>query len=200
MHIISNLIMLGVGFVCGYIAGNLYGKKKYKKVEVEDDIEDEFKRGGLKKEKTPLDFSQTIKNSLCIHSPSKEMMKFQNMYMIGDDPAEIEHPEDDTPERDNFIKEREKNKNKPPKIISAEAVGELPAYIENKVLYLYNWDETVVDDEENVIDHPEELLGDCLEQYDFYDSDERIIFVMNYSLDTCYEIQKVDASWEDVNE
>lgn len=114
-----------------------------------------------------------------------------------------EDPEDEelsTPEEDAFD-DHQKNKNRSPKIISADVYSELPAHIDKKVLYLYAYDETVVDednDDEPIEDY-ERLIGDALTKYGFIDNDERIIFVMNYSLDTCYEVQKVDASWSDTH-
>lgn len=114
-----------------------------------------------------------------------------------------EDPEDEelsTPEEDAFD-DHQKNKNRDPKIISADAYSELPAHIDKKVLYLYAYDETVVDEDndDEPIEDPERLIGDALTKYGFIDNDERIIFVMNYSLDTCYEVQKVDASWIDTH-
>lgn len=95
------------------------------------------------------------------------------------------------------FEEHRKNMNKPPKIISAEAYSNLPAHIDQQVLYFYSYDETLCDENEEMIEEPGLLVGDALTKYDFVDSDERCIFVMNYATDTCYEIQKVDASWTD---
>lgn len=103
-----------------------------------------------------------------------------------------------SPEEQAFD-EHQKNKNKPPKIISADAYSNLPAHIENEVLYFYAYDEQLCDDNEEPVENPEYLIGDALTKFGFVDSDERIIFVMNYTLDTCYEIQKVDASWTDTH-
>lgn len=105
---------------------------------------------------------------------------------------------DYTPEEQAFD-EHQKNKNKPPKIISAEAYSNLPAHIDQEVLYFYAYDEMLCDDNEEPIDEPERLVGDSLTKYGFVDNEERLIFVMNYSLDTCYEIQKVDSSWTDTH-
>lgn len=118
----------------------------------------------------------------------------------GTDAASIcnnfENMHDTSPEEEAFDEHR-KNMNKPPKIISAEAYSNLPAYIEQEVLYFYAYDEVLCDENEEEIDEPAILIGDALTKYDFVDSDERILFVMNYATDTCYEIQKVDASWTD---
>lgn len=95
--------------------------------------------------------------------------------------------------------EHRKNMNKPPKIISVETYSNLPSYIDQQMMYFYSYDEVLCDENEEMIDEPGLLIGDALTKYDFADSDERCIFVMNYATDTCYEIQKVDASWTDTH-
>lgn len=118
-----------------------------------------------------------------------------------EDPAESEHPEDDEEEAEDpddigeVNREYEKNKHKNPKIISVEEAGNLPPGTENECLFLYTYDDTITDENDEEIEQPELLLGDCLEKYDFYDSDEKIMFVMNYEMSTCYEISKIDAAW-----
>lgn len=100
-------------------------------------------------------------------------------------------------DEEQAFEEHQKNMNKPPKIISAEAYSNLPAHIDQQVLYFYSYDEELCDENDELIDYPGLLVGDALTKYDFANSDERCIFVMNYATDTCYEIQKVDASWAD---
>lgn len=102
------------------------------------------------------------------------------------------------PEEEAF-EEHQKNKNRPPKIISAEAYGELPAYIDKEILYFFAQDEMLTEDNEEPVEEPERLVGDALTKYGFNENDETIIFVMNYTLDTCYEIQKLDSSWTDTH-
>lgn len=117
----------------------------------------------------------------------------------GDQNKEDEYVDDTTQEEEAFDDHRQ-NMNKPPKIISAEAYSELPAHIEKEVLYFYAYDETLCDEnDEEPIEEPERLVGDALYKYGFVDSDERIIFVMNYAMDVCYEIQKIDASWTETH-
>lgn len=100
-------------------------------------------------------------------------------------------------EEEKAFDEHRKNMNKPPKIISADAYSNLSASIEQEILYFYAYDETLCDENEEPVEEPERLIGDALTKYGFIDNDERIIFVMNYATDTCYEIQKLDQSWTD---
>ena len=103
-----------------------------------------------------------------------------------------------TPDEEAFD-EHQKNKNKPPKIISAEAYENLPGHIETVTLYFYAFDEMLTDENEEPVEEPERLIGDALTKYGFADGPERLIFVMNYAQDVCYEVQKLDASWTDTH-
>lgn len=95
--------------------------------------------------------------------------------------------------------EHKANRHKPPKIISEEAVAELPGYFDNVVLFYYTEDETITNEEDVVIDDPDYLIGDALDKFNFRESDEEIIFVQNFELDTVYEIQKIRQAynWDD---
>lgn len=115
-----------------------------------------------------------------------------------EDPDDQNQEEVESAEETAF-NEHQKNKDRPPKIISADAFSELDAHIETEVLYFYALDEMLCDENEEPIEEPERLVGDCLDKYGFRDNDERLIFVMNYALDTAYEIQKVDSSWTDTH-
>lgn len=139
--------------------------------------------------------------------------------------AEQEHPEDDEPEIDEsyadpreqehegdisttlpesskeadvdeFFKEHQKKKGRKPRIISVEEAANLPEYIESQTLFYYATNEVMTDEDEEVIEDPERLIGDALTKYGFADNDEERIFVMNYQLDTCYEIAKILGSYE----
>ena len=114
--------------------------------------------------------------------------------------AEAESPtEDDSMEAqaERATEEHAANMDRPPKLISEDALGELPGYIDHKVLFFYKLDDILTDEEDNVIDDPDYLLGDCLDKYNFRESEETIIFVRNFALDTVYEVQKVDAAFDD---
>lgn len=103
----------------------------------------------------------------------------------------------DNPEEEQMFNDYQKKKGRRPRIISSEKYSSLPGNIEQAVMYYYTNDDTLADENEEVIDDPETFVGDCLTKYGFADNDETIIFVMNYNLATCYEIQKVEAAWGD---
>ena len=91
-----------------------------------------------------------------------------------------------------------KNKNRDPRIISEDDIGDLPNGYSNETLFLYTFDKILVDEDDNEVEDAEQIIGNCLEKYGFLYSDERIIFVQNFKLDTVYEIQKIDAAWSEI--
>lgn len=119
------------------------------------------------------------------------------------DPADLESPPEDKEEEEipmnAAIEEHESNLGRLPRIISAEDASELPDYIDQETLLYYMYDDTLCNEDGEVFDRPEDVLGDCLLKYGFIDNvnDETRIFVMNYDLDTCYCVQKEFKSYED---
>lgn len=117
------------------------------------------------------------------------------------DTTEIEndHPNDDeraVQEMEKIEHERQENMGKPPRIISIEQAGNLPAYINSECLFYYPESDVLCTEDGAMIDEPGLLVGQALDKYGFRDSEETQIFVMNYQLDTCYDIQKVGGLYE----
>ena len=92
--------------------------------------------------------------------------------------------------------EHQQYKNDPPKIISADEYDALPPHIDTKTLYFYHDDETLLDDNDDVIEDPAVLIGNALNDSDFIDNiGEPMMFVYNPALDTAYEIQRVEGAY-----
>lgn len=91
-------------------------------------------------------------------------------------------------------------KKRKPRLISAAKAHDLPEEVEIQTLYFYTEDEVIADEdtEERIDDYPL-ILGDCLEKYSFAESGERMIYVMNEELDTCYTVVKINGSYEDTH-
>lgn len=199
-NIIFGLGGLVVGAVGGFMVGKFYYKEKYER-QAEEEIAEmrehyERKEHNLKTVTNMVYGAPKMPEDFVAHEPDS----FRVDEPI--DAAEAEHPEDDDeefedeePDIDDANREYEHNKHKKPKIISVEEIGNLPPGTDSRTLFLYTYDDTITDEDDEEIEQPELLLGDCLDKYDFYDSDERVIFVMNYELSTCYEISKIDAAW-----
>lgn len=110
--------------------------------------------------------------------------------------AAVEEEEQETLE-DRVNEEHEKNKGRKPRIISVEKLGEIDPHYEEETLFFYMYDETITTDEDEEVEEPERLLGECLDQYGFRSNDETVIFVQNFALSKIYEVQKVMASFHE---
>lgn len=126
------------------------------------------------------------------------------------DPAEEEFPtEEETTEDMKELEDLQEGFMKQdPELLSPEEAGNLEPGTESQTLFFYTYDETLTDEDDEVIEEPGLLLGNDIwdalvnegnnEKIDDiinYDEDP-IIFVINHTLNTCYEIQIVDASFE----
>lgn len=112
------------------------------------------------------------------------------------DEDSIEEEEDDGAEEAAFIEEQ-KNRNKPPKIISEDAAANLDENWESEVLTYYIDDEIVADEDDEIVERPDILLGNALDQFDFRNNNEKLIYVANYQLNKVYEVSKVFGGYGD---
>lgn len=163
-------------------------------VEVNPDLEDEGDKTGENdlndvKEKLQRNYEQTTNYAKMY---SKKNSEHENE--DEDQPADEMDSEEALGEE--YMKEHEKNKGRAPKIISEESLGELAGNIDQKVLLFYRLNDVITDEEDQIIDDPDYLIGDALDKYNFRESDEQIIFVQNFDLDTVYEVHKVEDSFE----
>ncbi|MDO4378317.1 MAG: hypothetical protein Q4C64_04085 [Erysipelotrichia bacterium] len=83
-----------------------------------------------------------------------------------------------------------------PKLIKVEDFGEIFTY-DTETLYLYRDDSILADENDDIIENEDELIGDCLDKFNFRDSNETSIYVRNDRLRTDYEILKVNGSYRD---
>lgn len=186
-----------VGAVAGVFAGKFYFKTKYEEI-AEDEIaemeeyyrqSDEYARKSrdIKEDDSPSseDFDEKPKTR------RRKKEKHTNV-----DYTAYYDTEDHKEEIEEAIKRNEeleeiRRSGKPPKIISKTAVGDLPAEYDEECLLFYALDQTLTDEDDNLIDDPNILIGDSLTRYNFTDSDEEEIWVVNTSLEKVYQIVKV---------
>lgn len=124
------------------------------------------------------------------------------------DPAESEHPEDDIPvlseeeERDlageRITKEDSEERGYDCKEIHISEFGESTTFATETLTY-YIYDDILVDEQEMIIDRPEDLVGGVLLESGFTQDGRENIYVRNYRLRTDYEIVKAFASYQDYN-
>lgn len=162
----------------------------------ENGVLSEEERSAIK-EKLLDNYARTSNNATNYSQISTERFIAKREEAENEAPDDEDEPVTMTPE-EIADDEHKKNFNKPPRILSLDEYSNLPSYIDTQTLYYYFDNMVVTDDNDEVVDDYERLVGDCLDKGDFINSqDEMMLFVMNYQLDTAYEIQKVMAAYTD---
>ena len=88
------------------------------------------------------------------------------------------------------------NSNSPPFIISYDQFG-ATGYLDEETLYYYAGDDTLINENEQIVPAPEDILGECLEASGFKTNSERELYVRNYRRSTDYKISKVFDRYSD---
>lgn len=213
----KEVLLFGIGLAIGAVSGILACKEHYKKKyskyveELEayyEEIDcyarvhhDEDNEVNPEEEETPAGGRMSKKERAEIKEKLNtnwtKTTDYAGMYNKSKDDQNNDAVDEVSAKEEEMFDEKEKNKTKPPRIISAEDYSNLGPGIDQETLWFYTYDEALTDDNNEVIEDPERFVGDALTKYNFIDSDEINIFVMNYELNTCYDIQKVEASWTD---
>lgn len=226
LYFLSGLVLGAAG---GVAAHHFYMVKKLSKyeelAEEYDDIAEEYLRS---EDEVNPDKTNTGRESGTMSSKQREEIRNKlqknwegttNYAAMYNNDHPVDSDEDDAPDYYEDSEEEEEeteemkdleraldatldhqaNKDKPPKIISYDAVAELPAHIEQCDLFYYKDDGILANEAEEELD-PETFIGDALYKYDFADNDETEIYVMNYALDTCYCVTKVNSAFESMKE
>lgn len=195
---------LALGGSAGYVSAKIILEKKYSDIadkQIEDMKEYYERRMDYDTKSNDILVDEAVINSPEeIDKDIKEKLldnyekttNYASIYGMVHNEEVVEESPEETANR-----EHQENKNKPPKVISLEEYENLPSYVSRETLYFYHYDEIITDDNEEEVVAPEMLIGDALESVNFQDSDEQIIFVMNYATDTAYEIQRVMGGFTD---
>ena len=118
------------------------------------------------------------------------------------DPEDVADGEDEEEKEErtasNIFNEIKKNYGRAPRIVKEEDVDETAEGWDVSSLFLYS-NGVVTDEDDNVIDGEalDNMVGDCLTKYDFINSDEKLIYIQCFKLNTFYEINKFDKPFED---
>lgn len=111
--------------------------------------------------------------------------------------AGAEKIEDDVAWADKMTRRANEYRGRRPRIISADALGDLDATWDVKTLYYYAYDETLATEDGELIDDIGLTVGDALEKYGFADdASQREIIVQNFDFSTVYEIEKVLGEYD----
>lgn len=194
---------VAVGGVAGYFIGKIRTEKKVKKTWNKN-IKEEYDPERLKKyakteeeEKPEREEKEKVRELR--NQEKKEGNTHKTDYTSfyqkkgpNEDTVDESVEGEDGPEIDLEADEyHEKNKHRKPKLISMEDFGNLPASYECENLWYYPEEDVLKDEDDNVIEDYQRILGDCLQKFGFDRNEEEEIIVQNFELDTAYDIVKV---------
>lgn len=85
-----------------------------------------------------------------------------------------------------------------PRIISADAMGDLDATWDNQTLYYYAGNDVLTTENGEVIEDVYQAIGDALDKYGFAeDGSQREVIVQNFNFGTVYEVVKVFGNYDE---
>lgn len=220
----SKILYLGIGFVFGAVAG-IFGSKMYWKKKFEGIAEEqmELSREYIEKvkgyssdisepgseinqeddqdrSKGPLSSEERKKIKEKLNRNWEGTTNYASFYKPKENTEESDQ-NDDISEPERITLEHEETRDKAPEVIDVNILSTLGARWKTEVLYFYTGNEILVDDFDNIIEEPERILGDILNkwaegEYDYMLSSQGdIIYVLNYELDTLYEIQEIQSDF-----
>ncbi len=210
---IFGILGIAIGCVAGIFGSKKYYEKKYidavndelDKIREEEeytDLADEYD-SKEKNDKKPVDEVSYKKGFDKQKEKKKEDTAYDGMYRakkLAEDAAESVDGGTDNGDESFEEYDRRVTKNQPPRIISEEALGEVPGYYDHIDLFYYTRDDILTDDADNVLEDRGRFLGSDIDCWfsDFCDSDDRTMIIRNFELSTVYEIQKFDSSFEEL--
>jgi len=138
---------------------------------------------------------------------AEDLKNYRNrLTKYASDPAESEHPSEDVMSEqeemeatgERITHEDEEDRDRPCEEIHVSEFGENPTYATETLTY-YIYDDILVDDQEMMIDRPEDLVGGVLLSSGFTQNGQDNIYIRNYRLRTDYEIIKVYAGYQELH-
>lgn len=116
--------------------------------------------------------------------------------------AESEYPREDDEltgdeRHENKVKMKNENKERP-RLVSASSFETEYIWFDKATLLYFTDDDMLVFEENNEpVDDEDQIVGDCLERFDFKTNNEKVVYVRNFARGTNYEVYKVYGAWEE---
>ena len=192
MSIVKDIALVAVGAAAGFAGGWLLTKRKYEKKAEEDisDIRQYYLEKDLKRQKANEEIKEKIEKA---EETSKKLGEIldkveyhkivKNEYKEGDEEvrAEQESPEEELPDK--------------PYMISEDEYLEGNNDYEKISLTYFTMDDTLADDTDEMVDVEETISSDIFNQIS--ESDDGDFYVRNDSVQTDFEVVKLDASYKE---
>ena len=192
MSIVKDIALVAVGAAAGFAGGWLLTKRKYEKKAEEDisDIRQYYLEKDLERQKANEEIKEKVEKA---EETSKKLGEIldkveyhkivKNEYKEGDEEvsAEQESPEEELPDK--------------PYMISEDEYLEGNNDYEKISLTYFTMDDTLADDTDEMVDVEETISPDIFNQIS--ESDDGDFYVRNDSIQTDFEVVKLDASYKE---
>lgn len=167
------------GGLVGFFGAMSYYKKKYEQISNEEieSVRQMYKDKLALAEKEHEEHEEKKNNELSIEEKKKEKAKYLDLVKRYNGDEEDEEDDEDTE----------------PYEIAPEQFGEDPTY--NQVRLTYYADGSLVDEDNELVERPEYMVGLKYKAL-LGSSDDGRIYIRNEELGTDYEINADDRSWE----
>lgn len=110
---------------------------------------------------------------------------------------DVEEVEEDENEDDTTVEFHSRSDlHADPIVISSDEASELPNNYESETLFYYVPNDVLVDEYDDQIDEPGQLIGDLLDSTGFKKNLTRHLYIKNPRLSIIYDVQKVFNKWE----
>lgn len=192
MSIAKDIALVAIGAAAGFAGGWLLTKRKYEKKAEEDisDIRQYYLEKDLERQKANEEIKEKIEKAEETSKKLGEMLDkveyhkiVKNEYKEGDEEvrAEQESPEEELPDK--------------PYMISEDEYLEGNNDYEKISLTYFTMDDTLADDTDEMVDVEETISSDIFNQIS--ESDDGDFYVRNDSVQTDFEVVKLDASYKE---
>lgn len=179
----KTFLAFGVGLAVGVGGTYFYLKQKYEE-KLSDQIQEIRKHYQKKQEKpkTIEEAEEREKDRITYEAITKRYQESDEQRPV--DPAEQESPPEDEPEEEIFTVTEE----------------EIESYdnFENIDLTYYAEDDILCDDQEQVIEDPEAIIGDALTKFGVESDYPDTVYVINERVRAIFEVLMVEGSYQEI--
>lgn len=195
MSIVKDIALVSLGAAAGFAGGWLFFKHKYEK-QAEDDI-DEIRKYYMEKDlKRQKEHDEVNKKYEEIEKDNEKLNeaieKIEYHKIVKDDIVEKKEDDEEVKAEKEIPEEDLPNK---PYLISEEEYLEGNNDYEKISLTYFTEDDTLADDMDDMVDVEETISTDVFNQ--IAESDDRDYYVRNDSVQTDFEVMKVDGSYKE---
>ncbi|MCX7817554.1 MAG: hypothetical protein N2317_08635 [Syntrophales bacterium] len=211
-NIIKSVVIFALGAAVGSIATLLLVKDKYERIaneEIASTKENYERRRNRSKQNSEASESEKQQEDreekVLVYNRDRYkriVRRYNGDTEISNalaDPAEMEHPRDDEEdyrEHERLSERANRRSSTGPYIITTEQFSEEMSHFDKLTIYYYEDDDTLVDENEQIICDVISIVGDeALDQFGNGSEDPEVVYVRNEKMQIDYEVIRLSKSY-----